>query len=146
MPRMRGSIEASQPTDLALHCAFRTKLTQTGSLSRFRKLSAIAIEDEPVMVVTGLRQLQQRLQKPMDRGGVKQVTSAHHIGHVLCCIVDNYRKVIAGRHLLACQNDVAQIAGLATIVPIWPWGLPPVSIQSSVPTRLSAACISRRKA
>ena len=66
------------------------------------------------MVVARLRQAEQRLQQPMHAGRVKQVASAHHIGHALRGIVDHDREVIAGRRLLARQDHVAPGGGIGS--------------------------------
>ena len=74
---------------------------------RLRELSPRAIEDQAVVPVGRLRQAEQRLQQPMDAGRPEQVLAPHHLGHALQGVVDHHREVIAGRRLLARQDDVA---------------------------------------
>ncbi len=59
------------------------------------------------MPVGRLRQTEQPLQQPMHAGRPEQVLAPHHIGDALQGVVDHHREVIAGRRLLARQDDVA---------------------------------------
>ncbi len=77
------------------------------ALGRFRKLSPGAIADQPVVPVGRLRQAEQRLQQPVDAGRPEQVLAAHHLRHALQGVVDHHREVIAGRRLLAREDEVA---------------------------------------
>ena len=107
MTRKLGSIEASQTADLGWRCAARAQLAQTGGLRGFRKFIAVEIEDEPVVVVPGLRQAEQGLQKAMDGRRVKKVAPAHNVCDALGCVVDDHRKMVTGGHFFARQNHIA---------------------------------------
>ena len=85
----------------------RTEFAQAGGCGRFRQLLPGIIENETVVPVGGLRQAEQRLQQPMHAGRPEQVLAAHHLRHALQGVVDHHREMIAGRRLLARQDDVA---------------------------------------
>ena len=79
----------------------------TGGRGRFRQLPPFAVEHEAVVPVGRLRQTEQLLQQPVHAGRPEQVRAAHHLGDALQGVVDHHREVIAGRRLLAREDDVA---------------------------------------
>ena len=83
----------------------------------------------------------------MHAGRPEQVLAAHHLGDALQGIVDHDRKMIAGRRLLARQDDIAPSfrpggdrAGFAVR------DLRPARSSSRSPTRAQAAAMSSRSA
>ena len=74
---------------------------------RLRQLPPLAVEHEAVVPVGRLRQAEQMLQQPVHAGRPEQVGAAHHLGDALQGVVDHHREVIAGRRLLAREDDVA---------------------------------------
>ena len=99
-----------------------------------------------MVVIARRRQAEQRLQQAMDAGGVKQVLPAHHVGDALRGVVDHHRQMIAGRRLLARQDDVAPGGRIGGDDAGFAAGPAPVSSQVSAPARAIAACISSRSA
>ena len=73
----------------------------------FESLRPSASEDQPVVMINRRRQAEQYLQHPVHAGRPEQVLAAHHVGDALQGIVDHHREVIAGRRLLAADDDVA---------------------------------------
>ncbi len=65
-----------------------------------------------MVVIARRRQAEQRLQQPVHGGGVEQVAPAHHVGDALRRVVDHDGEVIAGRRVLARQDDVAPGGGI----------------------------------
>ena len=108
-PRQAGSplAEADQAADVGRRRTPGAELAQAGGGGRFRELLPGAVENQPVVPVGRLRQAEQRLQQPMHAGRPEQVLAAHHLGHALQGVVDHHREVIAGRRLLAREDDVA---------------------------------------
>ena len=80
---------------------------QRGRRCRLRQLAPGGIPDQAVMPVGRRRQAEQSLQQPMHRRGVEQILSPHHMGDALQGIVQHHREVIAGRRILAREDDVA---------------------------------------
>ncbi len=60
------------------------------------------------MAVARRRQAEQRLQQAVDVGRGEQIGAARHQRDALQRVIDGDREVIARRHLLAGQHDVAQ--------------------------------------
>ena len=59
-----------------------------------------------MVVVTRLRQAKKLLQQAVDGGGVEQILATDDIAHPLQRVVDDDRKVVAGRRVLARENDI----------------------------------------
>ena len=91
-----------------------------------------------MMVVVRRGQAEQRLEEAMHAGRVEEVAPAHDVGDALRPIVDDDCEVIARRRVLAREDDVAQAAGSAVMVP--------VSVQARGGMRASAASMSSRSA
>jgi hypothetical protein len=84
-----------------------------------------------VVPVGRLSQSEQLLQQPMQAGRPEQILAPHHLGHALQGVVDGHREVIAGRGLLAREDDVAP-------------GLRPGADRAGLPTRTFAHARSSR--
>ena len=67
------------------------------------------VPDQPVMVIDGLRQVQQVLQHQMNRRRLGQILPAHHMGDRLRRIVDHDGQVIGCAHAAPGQHDVADL-------------------------------------
>ena len=63
-----------------------------------------------MMMISGRRQVEQRLEQAVDVGRGEQVAAAHDVGHALGGIVDGDGEMIAGRRVLAGEDDVAERA------------------------------------
>ena len=115
MARHRRLSYAARPTSLRISAGVRTcrpKLAQAGGLRRFRKLAAVGVEDQPVVVIDRRRQIEQRLQHAVHAGRPEQVLAAHHMGDALHRVVEHDREMIAGRRLLAADDHVAPGRGI----------------------------------
>ena len=60
------------------------------------------------MAIPRRRQVEQGLQQPVDMRRGEEINAAGNVGHAFRRIVNRHRQVIAGRHLLARQNDIAE--------------------------------------
>src|SRR5581483_641636 len=112
LTRMPRSIEPGQAANRGRCRAPCPKLAQAGRLRRFRQLVAGLIKNQPVMVIPRLGQAKQCLEDPMNGGSMKQVAATHHVGHALRRVVNDDRKMIARRYLLAAENDIAPDRGI----------------------------------
>ena len=72
----------------------------------------------------------QVLQQAMHAGRPEQVLAAHHVGDALQGVVDHDRQMVAGRRLLAREDDVAPGLRPAVTVPCSPLGPSPCSVQA----------------
>jgi len=99
--------QADQMPDIGWRSSHGAEFPKAGRLRRLGEFSPLAIEHEAVVPVGRRRQAEQGLQQPMDAGRPEQVHAPHDLGHALKGIVDHDREVIAGRHLLAREDDVA---------------------------------------
>ena len=77
----------------------------------------MCVGQQLVVSVARGRQLQQRLQKPMDMRRGEQIDAARHQRHPLQRVIDRDREMIAGRHLLARQHDIAKRGGIRRDAP-----------------------------
>ena len=64
------------------------------------------------MVVTRLRQAEQRLEQPVHGRRIEQVASAHDVRDALCRVVEHHRKVIARRRFLSREDQIAPCGGI----------------------------------
>ena len=62
--------------------------------------------NELMMPIDRLRNPKQFLQQPVHAGRPEQVATSHHLGDALQGVVDHHGQMIAGRRLLARQDDV----------------------------------------
>src|ERR1700722_5558494 len=107
-PAKTGQLrQADEGADFGRRCPPGAELAQTGGGGRFRTVSPGIVTDETGMPIGRLRQSEQLLQQPMQAGRPEQILAPHHLGHALQGVVDDHREVIAGRRLLARQDDVA---------------------------------------
>ena len=73
---------------------------------------AVAVDQQIVVVIVRRRQVEQRLEQPVDVGGGEEVAAAHDVGDALGGVVDRDGEMIAGRRVLAGEDDVAEQPGL----------------------------------
>src|SRR5262245_317632 len=78
-----GSIEAGQTADFGRRHTPRSQLAQAGRLRGLRKLAAVGTEQEFVVMVAGLRQAKERLQKAMHRRRIKEIAATDDVGNAL---------------------------------------------------------------
>ena len=83
------------------------QFAQTGRAGGLGKLVPGLVADQSMMPVGRLGQAEQTLQQAVHARGMKQVLAAHDVRDPLQRVVDHDREVIAGRRLLARQDDVA---------------------------------------
>ena len=60
-----------------------------------------------MVAIARRRQVEQRLQQPMDRGRGEKVAPAHDVGDALQRVVDRHREMIARREIAPAEDDVA---------------------------------------
>ena len=73
-----------------------------------KKYGGLSVSD-----ATRLRQLEDRLQHPVDRGGMEQVLSARDVGDAFQRIIVDDGNMVAGADILARQHHVAPGLGIA---------------------------------
>ena len=73
---------------------------------------ARGIGEQRVVTIDRRRQIEQGLQQTMDVGRGEQVAAADDVGHALRGIVDDDGEMVAGRRVLAGEDDVAEDGGL----------------------------------
>src|SRR5262245_61633358 len=91
-----GSIETGQTADFGRRCTLRAQFAQAGRLRGLRKFAAVGTKQEFVVMVPGLRQAKERLQKAMHRGRIKEIAPADDVGNALGGIVERHGQVITG--------------------------------------------------
>ena len=102
-----GHGQADPAADVGRRRALRPEFAKSGRRCRLRQLPPLAVEHEAVVPVGRLRQTEQMLQQPVHAGRPEQVRAPHHLGDALQGVVDHNREMIAGRRLLAREDDVA---------------------------------------
>ena len=80
------------------------------------------------------RQAEQSLEQPVDMGGGEEVAAAHDMGHALRRIVERDGEMIAGRRVLAGEDDIAKASGRPL----------PLFVTSSVQAAARSAARTRR--
>src|ERR1041385_4754315 len=101
------SRQADHVPDVGRGGARGAQLAQAGGTGRFRELLPGVVQHQPMVAVDRFRQIQQFLQQAMHRCRREQVEAARHMRDALQRVVDYHRKMIAGRRLLAREDDVA---------------------------------------
>ena len=91
------------------------KAAQSFSLVAFGETFAVGTGEQAVMMIVGNVQIQQRLQQSVDVRGLKKVLTASHICDTLDVIIDGDGQMIAGRRILAGQDNVAETLGLRVL-------------------------------
>ena len=61
-----------------------------------------------MMMIAGLGQVQELLQKPVDGGRRKEIAATHHLRHPLGRIVADDSEVLARRRIAASERHVAE--------------------------------------
>src|ERR1700722_9812964 len=95
-PEARADVARRHPA-----CAKRSETRRGVAL---RELVAALIEDEAVMMITGLGEPKQPLQEPMDRGRGGEILATYHLRHALRRIVDDDREMIARGRVAALED------------------------------------------
>lgn len=98
--------QADHTTDLGRRHATGPKARKAGVAIALRELAALIVRQQPVVVVGRLRQPKQDLQQAMDGGCGFEIAAADDVGDALPSIVDNDGQMVAGRALLALNDDV----------------------------------------
>ena len=72
---------------------------------------AVRSHQQAVVAVGRRGQAEQRLQQPLDMGGLEQVLAAHDVCDLLDRVIDHHGQVIGDAQVLARQDDIADQRG-----------------------------------
>src|SRR6516164_3481273 len=66
-----------------------------------------------MVMIDRMREAEETLEETVQASGMEQVLAAHHMGNALTRVIHHRREVITGRHVFACQDDVAPCGRVA---------------------------------
>ncbi len=69
--------------------------------------------------VPWLRASERPLQRDLPTRAGEQISAAHHLGHVLCPIVDHHGELVGDDFVLALDHEVAQLARFEPAGPLY---------------------------
>ena len=106
-PRGRRRAEAERGANLVGRDAIAAQLRQRRRGGALRHFRAGHIAHQTVVAIARRRDAEQRLQQAMRARRREQVAAAHDVADALQRVVDDDRQMVARRHVLALQHEVA---------------------------------------
>src|SRR5262245_23067826 len=79
----RGRPKSQLPTHIGGVEPAPPQFAQGCGAGALGKLAPVGIEDQPVVLIGGLRQVEQQLQQPLQIGGREQVAATRDVGYAL---------------------------------------------------------------